>query len=378
MIGPGVGPSFYSGVPLPFPGATFGSDFTASQYQLNGAVYSSPISLPGWTFTRASTGYAETVAGTLTSFASGAPRITDKGLLVEEARTNVVLWNRDLTNAAWAHVNMTAAKDQTGPDGIANSASSLTAGAANSTSLQTIVLASSARFDTAYVKRITGSGVVEMTMDAGATWTPITIPATWGRVSIPTQTLANPVVGFRIVTSGDAIAVDFVQNENGAFATSPIATTTASATRAADSASLALALPATPTLVASAVLGDLTTTRTVASWNNGTTNNRIELYSTGTEAGGVFAASGGVSQINQTAASGPGRIKTALSFDGADYLGSVNGAAVAAATGKIAPAGVTALQIGVRLTVQQINNYVEWVVAYPTAFTQAQLDAASL
>ena len=38
--------------------------------------------------TRASTGYAQTAAGTLTSFAANTLRRTDKGLLIEEARTN--------------------------------------------------------------------------------------------------------------------------------------------------------------------------------------------------------------------------------------------------------------------------------------------------
>jgi hypothetical protein len=77
-----------------------------------------------------------------------------------------------------------------------------------------------------------------MTMDNGATWTAITVTAGWTLVSIPTQTLTNPTVGFQIVTNGDAIAVDFVQNENGVFATSPIVTTTVSVTRALDVVSM--------------------------------------------------------------------------------------------------------------------------------------------
>jgi hypothetical protein len=50
-----------------------------------------------------------------------------------------------------------------------------------------------------------------------------------------TSTLANPSVGFKISTSGDAIDVDCVQNEAGAEATSPIVTTTAVVTRNAES-----------------------------------------------------------------------------------------------------------------------------------------------
>lgn len=157
-----------------------------------------------------------------------------KGLLIEEARTNVVLQNRDLTAAAWTKTSCTAAKNQTGLDGAANSASSLTASGANATCLQVITLASSARYQSAYVKRITGSGVVNMTMNGGTTWTPVTVTTNWTRVEIPTATLANPSVGFQIVTSGDAIAVDCVQNENGAFATSAIPTTTVAVARVAD------------------------------------------------------------------------------------------------------------------------------------------------
>jgi hypothetical protein len=160
--------------------------------------------------------------------------LTALGLLLEGTRTNVALWNRDLTNAAWTKTNVTAAKDQTGIDGVASSASKITATAGNGTILQAITLASSARFQSAYVKRVTGSGVVEMTTDNGTTWTAITVTADWTRVSIPTKTLADPTIGFRIVTSGDAIAIDFVQNENGAFASSPIWTTTAAVTRASD------------------------------------------------------------------------------------------------------------------------------------------------
>lgn len=152
----------------------------------------------------------------------------------EMARTNVVLWNRDLTNAAWTKSNCTVAKDQTGIDGVANSASKITATADTATCLQNITLASSARFQSAYVKRVAGSGIIEMTMDNGLTWTAITVTSSWTRVAIPTQTLANPIPGFLINTNGDAIAVDFVQNEAGAEPSSPIATTTASVTREAE------------------------------------------------------------------------------------------------------------------------------------------------
>lgn len=155
------------------------------------------------------------------------------GLRQEETRTNVVLWDRDLTNAAWTATNVTVAKDQTGIDGVSSSSSSLTATAGNGTVCQSITLGSSARYETAFVKRITGTGTIQMSMD-NSTYTTIAITNPWARYNIPTQTLANPTVCFKIVTSGDAIAVDFVQNENGIFQTTPILTTTVSVNRPVD------------------------------------------------------------------------------------------------------------------------------------------------
>lgn len=187
---------------------------------------------------RASTEYAQWADGHWSSFAANTPAITDLGLWSWEARTNVVRYDRDLTNGAWMPTNVTAALDQTGIDGAANSASSITATASNGIILQAITLGSSARFETAFVKRLVGTGTIEMTMDGGSTWTAISPTTSWSRASIPTQTLANPSVGFRIGTSGDSIAVDFVQNENGVFATPPILTTGSAATRAADNISL--------------------------------------------------------------------------------------------------------------------------------------------
>ena len=73
-----------------YPGASVALDFTRNLYRSGTPVVKgSPSLLSGWTFTRASTGYAETAAGALVAFASGEPRRTDKGLLVEEARTNL-------------------------------------------------------------------------------------------------------------------------------------------------------------------------------------------------------------------------------------------------------------------------------------------------
>jgi len=159
------------------------------------------------------------------------------GFRREASATNNLLHSRDLSNAAWStKTNITAAKTATGLDGIANTATTLTATAADAIILQPITLASAARCASAYVKRRTGTGTISFTQD-GTNWTDITAQinsSTWSIVQI-TSTLANPSVGFKISTSGDAIDVDCVQNEAGSVATSPIVTTTATVTRNSDS-----------------------------------------------------------------------------------------------------------------------------------------------
>ena len=152
--------------------------------------------------------------------------------------SNVTVGNVwDIDNVTITECTIKAETTATGLDGIANTATTLTATAADAIILQPITLASAARCASAYVKRRTGTGTISFTQDGGSTWTDITAQinsSTWSRVQI-TSTLANPSVGFKISTSGDAIDVDCAQNEAGAVATSPIVTTTAAVTRNAES-----------------------------------------------------------------------------------------------------------------------------------------------
>jgi hypothetical protein len=96
---------------------------------------------------------------------------------------------------------------------------------------------------------VTGSGEIDITENNGTTWTALTSsncvqPGTLAASGIVTTgyvrcsveaTVLNPVAGFRIVTNGDAVNVDFIQLENNTLATPPIPTTSGTATRAADS-----------------------------------------------------------------------------------------------------------------------------------------------
>jgi hypothetical protein len=158
---------------------------------------------------------------------------TSNGILIEEARTNRLLWNRDATQTQWVKTNITAAKDQTGIDGVANAASSLTATDDNGTCIQTITLAAGNRTGSVYLKRLTGTGLIQVTLD-GSTYSTVELSDTeWYRIVL-SGSVTNPTVGIKIVVDGDAVAMDYGQVEDGLYASTPILTTTATVTRAVD------------------------------------------------------------------------------------------------------------------------------------------------
>lgn len=184
-------------------------------------------------------------AGVLQTAASGVARFdhdpvtnASLGLFVEEQRQNIALHNRDGTDAVWSGgVNMATAKDATGIDGVANSATTLTASAANARHSQPILVGSAARTFSIWLRRKTGSGTILVTDDAFVSTVDVTSElnlVTYTKVGDITTTQANPDIGVEIVTSGDEVEIDFGQVEAGAFSTSPIPTVANSVTRNAD------------------------------------------------------------------------------------------------------------------------------------------------
>lgn len=190
-------------------------------------------------------------AGVLANYTATTPKFdfgimgggACRGLRIEGTVTNRILWSRDGTNAAWTKSgSMTAAKDQTGLDGVVNSATRLTAGASDQTILQSLTLGSGLRVYAVYLKRITGTGAVEITDDGGSNWTAVTsnlaaAAGGWTRVAID-RTQANPNLGIRIRTSGDEVAFDCAHVEDGNIPSSPIITTSATVQRVRDDATM--------------------------------------------------------------------------------------------------------------------------------------------
>ena len=186
------------------------------------------------TLVRASPGSYFTFAGVLKLALNIEPRpgfihtapFTHRGIIIELPRTIRITKNRDMTDAAWTATDMAVAKNAVGLDGIVNSASTLTASAANGTVTQSPTLGSLERTYSVWVKRKTGSGTIEITDNNFTNATDITSSinsSTFTKFEI-FRTQSNPVVGIRIVTDTDAVEVDFNQVEDGDFATSPIDT----------------------------------------------------------------------------------------------------------------------------------------------------------
>jgi len=217
-----------------------------------GAYYNCPLDKT-FSVTRASTKYCQWQSQIWMSVASGAPCITDQGWLIEEARTNIALWARDMTQSGtWVAVTMTAALNAVGIDGTANSATTLTSTSAAGTILQSLTASSTAYTYTVFVKGVTVTGAIQIadypvltpaftTLTSSNCFNPVTgvgtAPASGQAIFLRctiTATSLNPVIGFKFANSGDSIIVDFNQLEAAAFGTSPILTTSASATRAAD------------------------------------------------------------------------------------------------------------------------------------------------
>jgi hypothetical protein len=303
------------------------------------------------------------------------------GVLVEEARTNLCLYSDDFTNAAWVKVNVTAAKTATGPDGVTNSASTLTSTLANGTVLQTIISASAARITSMFVKRRTGSGTVEVTQNNGVLWTAVTVTANWTRVSVPSATILNPIVGVRIVTSGDAIDVALFDHEVGAFITSPIPTVASQVTRAADQVSIltsAFPYSATAGTIAYELTADAAGAAYVlASLDDGTASNRMDSRASTTRHLDVVTLGVTQAQIDAGTISANVATKLATAYQVNDFSACINGGTVATDTVGTVPT-VTTFRIGRNYDgAGQFVGRIKRLAYYASRKTDAELQVLS-
>lgn len=238
----------------PFPDANSSAKFKANDCKV--ALVSTPCTT--YLTTTATSGRYMQAAGpygTWTLVAAGSPRINDRGLWGEPARITTISGAdaRDLTGINWVKLNVTAAKDQTGIDGVANAASSLTINVGQTSGTASfVVVTGGSRSQTLFAKLVTGTPTIEQTQNlAGSGYSTMgaynagtgagcmdgdgipTAPNTTGYVRCRLPVTSQSTSAIRLTgVAGDKVAIDFAQNENSTFPTTPIPT--ASATRALD------------------------------------------------------------------------------------------------------------------------------------------------
>jgi hypothetical protein len=277
--------------------------------------------------------------------------ITNKGLILNPVATNLALQCRDMTQPQWVKTNMTAALTQVGIDGAANSATLLTATAANATVLQPITNPSSTTITSFFLKRVTGTGVINISTDGGTTWTAQTLTTSFARFFVNKAAVVNPSIGIQIVTSGDAVVADFAQCEVAATAavavpTTPILTTAAQATRVADTATISAAVGSAITLLGIGTpIGGQVGTAVLANIGDGTVSNRVyDARSTTNARGAVNIGGTGTNLIIATAwPDVPGRI--AISGTSGAFAVCFNAGTVTSATPVGYPAGMNQINL---------------------------------
>lgn len=217
-------------------GSTLNLDFTAMGNALDSR----------FTFTRSTTatyinslGYVASAAINEARFEFDATTLAAKGLFVEGSATNLLNFSETFattggTNNNWADTNLTrTSTNNTSPRNDAT-ALRLTASAANGTIISSAAIGTSAaRTLSVWLRRVTGTGNIQFTLDNGSTYTTQAITAAWVRYTFATTT-ADQRVGFRVVTSADAIEIWGVQLEAGTGSSSYVPTVASQVTRAAD------------------------------------------------------------------------------------------------------------------------------------------------
>jgi hypothetical protein len=161
-----------------------------------------------------------------------SPTATQRVHLTNEAQaTNLIKYSDDFTNAVWTKTNLAAlSTGVAGPDGT-NSATTLTASAANGEIYQTAANVGSAAASI-WIRRRTGSGAVSIRNTANTAWTTLPLTGSWARFANDGGTNASTArLDILIATSGDAIDIAFGQVEAGSTASSYYPTTSAAATR---------------------------------------------------------------------------------------------------------------------------------------------------
>ena len=360
------------------------------------------------THTRASSGTFVDSAGVLQTAATDVPRFDHNpttgeslGLLVEEARTNLMLRSEEFDNVSWGLLNVTvSANTQVAPNGTISfdtitDVNGVTS--ANVGCFQSVTLADSTTYAmSCYVKAGTkstcrvgirdkagtnifansnlatasttvGNAISSTIQDAGnGCYRCTAICASLTGATSP-RGLVYMDTGSYTANGTGTIHVWGAQLEAGAFPTPYIPTTTAAATRAADVADL----------ISQAIANNIRTlylefrspasgTRGVASLNDNTANERVNVLTSGTDPR-LIVFDGGAEQANMNGGTVTAnqRTRVAVRINANDFAISINGAAVVTDTSGTLPT-VDRLMLGRTQAGEYLNGTLARVIGWDT------------
>jgi hypothetical protein len=366
-------------------------NFAGGVFRLNNTRSGAVAAIPGWSFSRTDTNGTATaldLAGNVIQFATGVPRITNRGILVEEARTNK-LTVRNATPVS-ATANVTKTGDAAGVLTLENDTAALAAAGLtgvvgqvwrlNNTAGTTVAVATidgatgntNSHTLSAYVR---GTGDVRVRLNGiSNTATPLT--AAYVRRTT-TQTPPDSSNFFSIwVAAGGDCYFTLPQLEEGAFATSPIITTGAAGTRGADAVTMgSFVFPAAHTFVVETQAPVLQTGLFPTSFSSTGTN--VGLLVTGsTNVSGANMGNATFNDVYGSAVSAGGTIKNAFRAETNNARGCLNGTLSALDATFTPVVGSQTLNIGAANgSTSYWNSYVQRIRILPTALPDAQLQA---
>lgn len=388
------------------------------------------------TFTRASAATRINSLGVMESVAANVPRIdydpvtlAVRGLLVEEQRTNLLLYSADPSNAAWIKNSASIGAGTTGPAGLAAQKLVEASGASLSPSLaQSATVADAAtvtgwRFvksgERSFARmQISSSGgtayaacrfsLTDGTKVAGDTdvalnsatnvksgainwgngwwmlWLSCTLPA--GATTASIQTRIVPDAGTFAYT-GDGSSGIYVgpgQLEVGGFPTSYIATTGSQVSRGADIAQINTLSPwynaiASTLYVEFTPMAESALYQRILDLNDGTANNSVRSFRGG---GGITQMSSTAAGVSDVSLLGSGNAATgvvarkAMALERNNMSISLNGAAPSVDNSCEMPS-VTNLRLGHTAGTPGafLNGYFRKVRYYPKRLSNAELQA---
>ena len=311
-----------------------------------------------------------------------------RGLLIEEQKTNLLVYSSEIGNASWSVKNgLFILNAAIAPDGT-RSATMMMAANTDPYVYQPLTLNGTYTFSI-WVKGVGNTIGKTGTLRTTGISSPFTLTGSWQRITYTgTQTPSATInVGVEFPDSGAAVG-DMVllwgaQMETGSYATSYIPTVASTATRAQDFARM------TGSNFSSWFDGaegtffseysfyglDAAYNNTVLHVNDGTENNYIALFGYGTAYGWVQsygATSAGITVGGATGADT--QYKSAVSYKTNDFAFTLNGATVGTDTTGPVPTNINQLYIGWRVSANRpLIGRIKKIAYYPVRLSNAEI-----